>query len=220
MKRTGTPAAAYSARGADVRRGLAQQHGVNLDGHAEGAHERHGLVHARGDVPRAGDGLEPLGPRRVQADVDAVQSGLGQGWAVFREQEAVRRHRDLLDAGDALERAHEVRRALPDERLAARYAEVPEAERGEDTGEAQEFLIAEHVLVRDLPAAVRHTVFAPQIAPVGYRNAQIIYVTPVFIQHCVSPEVEISALAAVLLDEVDVPYRHALVDGPCTYRRR
>ena len=166
---------------------LAQQHRVELDGHAERTHQLDALQNGIHDAGAACDAALQLGVGSVKADVDAVQTRVRQLAAIAGQQRAVCGHRHLFHAGDALELRHEPGGAEAHERLPARHAHMLHAERGKEPRKAQELLIAQNVPVLDHVAAVRHTVAAPEVAAVGYGEAQIIYITSELVGHFSSP---------------------------------
>src|SRR6185312_2750611 len=96
------------------------------------------------------DRCEDVVVQRVEADRHAVQAGVGQPLRLPRQEDAVRRQRDVLDARHGGEHPRQPLDLL---------------ER-QDLGAAQEL----EVVAEDL---LRHAVHAAEVAPVGDRDAQI-----------------------------------------------
>ena len=104
-------------------------------------------------VHAAGDALILRVIEGVQADVDAVETGLAQLVQQRREQEAVGGQRYLTHAGNCLQRADKIRTAPADKRFAACDLEPVNAQRRRRTCDAQQLLIPKQCAESGMPPA-------------------------------------------------------------------
>ena len=129
------------------------------------------------------DGVEPFRVERIQADVDPVQAGGGQFVGVAGQQDAVGRHRQVVNAGDAGQGAHQVNDSGPRQRLPAGQAYLADAQLSPRPDDGLDFLVAQYLLVRPPGDPLRrHTVDTAQVAAVSDRDAQITDGTIVSVQ--------------------------------------
>ena len=115
---------------------------------------------------------------RVERHRHAIQAGVGEPRGHARQQRAVRRQRDVVDAGQRGEARDQLVDAAAHERLAAGDAQLLDAHAGErarqalDLLERQQLLAAQELelLAEDL---LGHAVHAAEVAAVGDRDAQV-----------------------------------------------
>ena len=120
---------------------------------------------------------EALTVDRVDADVEARESGIDQVGELRGEADAVGGHRDLdgavlpLDAGDA---PHDLDDVASQQRLAAGEAERADAESGGHLGDLDDLVGGEDARAGEpFVALLGHAIGAAQLAAVGERDAQI-----------------------------------------------
>ncbi len=117
---------------------------------------------------------EAIAAQRVEAHGDASEPGRLQPVDLIREQDAVRRQREIAKAGLRRHHRDERRQVAAEQRLAAGEANLVHAEADEDVDKAADLLEMQHVLARQPGVVVlRHAVFAAQVAAVGDRQAQV-----------------------------------------------
>ena len=124
------------------------------------------------------DRLERLVVERVERDGHALQSGIGEALGLAREQGAVRGERDVGDAVDRHEALDQTLELAPQERLAARQADLLDAVGGERRRDALDLLEREQCgAVEELEVLAehlaRHAVDAAEVAAVGDRDAEV-----------------------------------------------
>ena len=130
-------------------------HPVVVDAaHRDGVDLDRGEPGVRGGLEPGLDVLEPVAPGEVaellrvdgvEADVDAVQPGGGQGRGEAVQADAVGRHRDpgpRLERGDP---ADDVDEAAPQDGLAAGEPHVRDAQADHDPHEAHQLVVGEHL---------------------------------------------------------------------------
>ncbi len=148
---------------------------VELDGLQTGGP---GCLDAGPDVLEpvaAGDAGEALGPQGIEADVDALQTGPGQVAGVVGQEGAVGRHRQVVDAGNGRDHAHEIGQAQPGEGLAAGEPHLADAQLGGGANDEGQLFVAQDLAMVVLVNALgRHAVDAAQVAAVGDRYAQVV----------------------------------------------
>jgi hypothetical protein len=112
--------------------------------------------------------------RRVDRDVEAVDPGEHELLGVALQQIAVRRDREVGDAGDRGEHPGEIREVAAHERLAAGQAHVVDAHLGEQSDEADDLLEGQDVVALEPGEPLgRHAVLAAEVAAVGDRHAEV-----------------------------------------------
>jgi hypothetical protein len=95
--------------------------------------------------------------------------------ASFGQEERVGRQRDLLDAGQRLDRRDQRGQAGAHRRLAAGEAELAEAELGRQADDAQQLVVGQQLVLRgELHPGGGHAVDAAQVAAVGQRDPQVV----------------------------------------------
>ncbi len=125
---------------------------------------------------------EHLRIQRIQADGDAPQAGLVQGLRLLGEQHAVGGQRDVLQARNDGQPAHQFGQALAQQGLTAREPEFAHAQSHE--GAHQGLDLVEGKALRGVRAVVfghavrRHAVAAAEVAGVDDRQAQVVQRTP------------------------------------------
>src|SRR5690606_13039961 len=119
-------------------------------------------------------GAEGRVVERVEADGDPVESGRGERPGLPGEERSVGGQCNFYrELGEHRDQAWQV---ATHERLAAREADLLDAEAGEDAREPRDFLEAEERRLRQEPVAraeyfARHAVHAAEIAAVGDGDA-------------------------------------------------
>jgi len=93
-----------------------------------------------GELAAAGDAFVDVGVERVEADVDALETGVAQVVRELGQQRGVGGQRDGLEAGDGAEASDVIDDAVTDERLAAGETDLTDAFAPGDAGEAPELL--------------------------------------------------------------------------------
>ena len=98
-----------------------------------------------------------------------MQAGVFQSAGQRREQHAVGRQRQVVNPGQSRETLDERRQILIEQRLAARQANLADAEPGSDAGHSQYFLVGQPLLllqelVVGMELVLRHAVRAAKIA--------------------------------------------------------
>ena len=114
----------------------------------------------------------------VQADGHSHQPGLLQRLGLPRQQVAVGRHGQVVEARDCRKTGDQLLHLVADQRLPARYADLLRAQAHEDTGDPLHLLEGQQLgLGQELvPLAEnlrRHAVGAAEVAPVGDRYADV-----------------------------------------------
>ena len=123
-----------------------------------------------------GDGPELLGVQSVQADVDPAQarplqrgSGLGQERAVGGEAQVFQ----SADTGEVPKQSVQV---APDQGLAARNSDSPDAQVDEEARQPDDLFESQQLPLLDPDVLVqRHAVPATVVAPVRHRDSQILH---------------------------------------------
>ena len=117
---------------------------------------------------------EPFGMQRVEADGQAVQTGVAQRPRLRREQDAVGRHRQVANGGARGEPADQIGQVAAQQRLASGQPHLVDAERGEDVDQRLDFLEVQDVFARQPDVVrLRHAVAAAQVAAIRHRQAQV-----------------------------------------------
>ena len=110
---------------------------------------------------------------RVERDVQSAEARLDERRREPVEQDAVRRQREVVDAGDRRQHADELRQVAPDERLAAREPHLVDAHLREHAHEPRDLLEAEQLFTRQpLEPFRRHAIAAAEVALVRDGHAQ------------------------------------------------
>ena len=146
------------------------------------------LEHARGAEVAAAHAPEHLFVVAVEAHRDPAQPGARERLGLLREQIAVGREREIEQAGDRGESLDQARQLVAQQRLAARDADLLDAERNEQARQPLDLLEREQlgprheavVLAVDLGG---HAVGAAEVAAVGDRDAQIVQAASQSIAH-------------------------------------
>ncbi len=113
--------------------------------------------------------------QRVQADVQAIDTGPAQRRRQLGQEVAVGRQGDLVDAGDPAQHPHQGLQVAAHRRFAAGQAHAPHAQRGETAHQIAQLFERQDVGAVDvLDALLGHAVGAAVIAAVGDGDAQVI----------------------------------------------
>ena len=159
-------------------------HGVDLDG-VEACVLRSGdaIQHRLRAVPLAVHHAEYRRIERVEAHGEAAQPGAPQRLRLLREQVAVRREREIVDARDGVEHRDEPVEVLPNERFAAGDAHLADAKIDEQPGEARYLLVRQDRFAGEEVVALAvhlrgHAVGAAEVAAVGDGDAQVAHRPP------------------------------------------
>ena len=126
--------------------------------------------------------------QRVETEVDAIEPRLTKWLSQRGELDAIGRQHDLLDAVDGLELTHEPDDAAPHEGLATREADLAHAEAREGPRHAHNFVKGQNILMAQfLNARRRHAILAAQVAAVGQRDAHVLNLAFLPVQHNITP---------------------------------
>ena len=118
---------------------------------------------------------EPISPERIETDIHPFQPGPSQIPRKLFEEDSVGGETEIVDSRDLGEKGNEVNNPFSDERFSSGEPHLRNPFRCEDTHNPQDFFIGKDVLVRDeRNSLLRHAVAAPEVAPVRYRNPQVI----------------------------------------------
>ena len=121
----------------------ADDDGVDFDRReAEFLRETDGLQHFAQAVA-AGHLFEIRAVERIEAEPHAVQAGGAQRPGFLGEQETVRRHGEVVDAGNVRDAGHEILDIVAQERFAAGEPDFVDAESDGEADDAFDFLEAE-----------------------------------------------------------------------------
>ena len=124
-----------------------------------GAEAFHRLVETARGPP--GDLLEPVAVERVEADVHAGDASFPEGRRETGQEDGVRGERDVVDARNRGDHAHEVRQVLADERLSPGDADAFQPERGHLAHDLGNLFVREHLRLGDpREPLLRHAVRA------------------------------------------------------------
>ena len=141
---------------------------------AGGARRLDAGQHARKVTP-ARDAPEALRVERIEADVDAVDTGRAQRRRQLGQQVGVGRQRDVVDARDRAQLADERRQVAAHGRLAAGEAHAAHAQRRKHPYQRRDLFERQHVGARRvLDAVVGDAVAAAVVAAVGHRHPQVV----------------------------------------------
>ncbi len=133
----------------------------------------------------------PRRVERIKADVDIRQPRFPGLCRLPVQQNAVRGHGNAHKPARFVKPTHQIQTPSPRQRLAARDAHLSDAKRLHQADDADDFLIPQQSLVRDVRHAVlRHTVDAAQVAAVGHGNAQIVDGAAAFVKHRRFPQAQ------------------------------
>ena len=122
----------------------------------------------------AGQHLESLGPQRVQADGHPVEPGRAERSRLAREQQPVRRHRQVANRGDRGEHPDQRSHVPAEKRLAAGQAHLVDTELGEGGDELADLLEGQEVLAWEPDVLLLgHAVLAAEVAAVRHRDPQV-----------------------------------------------
>ena len=151
----------------------AHQHGVHFYGpktrSLRGVDTCHHLVESF----CAGDAFEFFAVERIEADVDAVETGGEKSVEALREQVAVGSDREIVDA-DCFEVRDKIFDAGADKRFATRDANFLNAHADENAREALIFVPFEQLVVRHVVIGIgRAAINAAEVAAVGDRDAEV-----------------------------------------------
>ena len=150
---------------------------VDLDGQAGGRRRIDAIEHAGHRKVDVVHRAEDLVVERIEADRHARQAGGGERLRLPRQERAVGRQRQV-DVSERCQLLDEHRQIAPDERLAARDADLLDAAADEDARDALDLLerqqlVAAQELVVASEDLLRHAVDAPEVAPVGDGDAEV-----------------------------------------------
>ena len=176
MKRTwSAPFAREVDESVELVLDTAQQERVDLDGLEPGLESGVDAGQRGGEVAAARDAPVARRVEAVDADIDPAQTRVAQLGGEARQQDAVRRQGDVVDAGRRRELRDEPGAALAHEWLAAGHAHFADAGLHRHAGKGDDLLVAQDLTVCALGHTVRwHAVRAAEVAAIGYREAQVI----------------------------------------------
>ena len=120
----------------------------------------------------------------VEADIHPAQARAAQVGREAGQEQAVRRHADLLHARGSRRARADIHDAAPHQRFPARQAYLAYAAAARREGDLLQRLNAQDVLVPPfLHTPRRHAVDAAQVAQIRHRKAEIIYISSVTVTH-------------------------------------
>ena len=154
---------------------VSHEHGIDFDrGQARGAGSPQPVEHV-GEAVAAGDRGEPLGPQSVQADVHPAQTGVAQCGRAAGQPDAVGGEGKVKARVEAVQAGDEPRQPAAKQGFTARQPDLGDAQTTDGyPHQADHLVVGEHLGPRQPGKALgRHAVGAPQVAPVGERDAQI-----------------------------------------------
>jgi hypothetical protein len=122
-------------------------------------------------APRDVDELLPA--ERVEADVEPPEARLAERTGELREQDPVRRHRQVLHPRGRRDEPDQVRQVPARGGLAAGEAEVRDPERHGHPDDPADLLEGQDLRLGHPLGLRRHAVDAAEVAPVGDREAQV-----------------------------------------------
>ena len=157
---------------------VAHDHHVHLHrGKAEG---EHGLDTPpdRGEAVHPGDLGHPLGPERVEADIDLAHPGGAQRPGRLGQEHAVGGQADIVQALDPGQLTDEVEHPAAHQRFAAGEAHLGDAHGHRHPHHPQQFLIGKQVLVAEARQTaagliLADAVAAAQVAAISQAEAQV-----------------------------------------------
>ena len=118
---------------------------------------------------------EALAPEGVEADIEALDTGRSQGFQIGLQQNPVGGQGNVAEPLQLAEFLKEGKEVPADQGLSSRDADFGYAKRDADAQDAQNFLVAQDVLVGHAGNGFpRDTIGAPQIAAICDRNPQIV----------------------------------------------
>lgn len=121
------------------------------------------------------DLAEPISPERIEADVHPFQTGASQIPGKLFEEDSVGGETEIVDARDLGEKRNELNNPFPDERFSPGESHLRNPFDCEDTHNPEDFFVGKDVFMGDeRNSLLRHTVAAPEVAPIRYRNPQVI----------------------------------------------
>ena len=127
------------------------------------------------ELVKAGEFPVTVPAQGIQAEIEVAQAGGQEVRGQLRQAHAVGGEADLLDPGHLVQGPDKPQGAPAHQRLAAGDPELLDAHPGGHAGQAQQFLVAQDFLARQLlPAPPGGTVEAAEIAAVGDGDPQII----------------------------------------------
>ncbi|VTR70961.1 hypothetical protein DESC_870117 [Desulfosarcina cetonica] len=115
--------------------------------------------------------------QRIQADVDAADTGIENPLGIGFEQHAVGGQGDIFQFRNGRQAAQKIDGAVTDQGFSAGDANLLDPQANADVDDAQNFLVAENLVVGQTgDAAIRYAVKASQVTTVGNGNPQIVEV--------------------------------------------
>ena len=117
---------------------------------------------------------EALRTQGVEADRDPVEAGLPECRGLAGEQDAVARHREIVDGRDGRQQADQVRQVSAEQGLPAREPNLVDAKLGEDLHEPLDLLERQEIRSPEpCVLLLRHAVLAAEVAPVRHRHPEV-----------------------------------------------
>jgi hypothetical protein len=114
---------------------------------------------------------EPVSPERIETDVHPFQTRPSQIPRKLFEEDSVGSETEVVDFRDLGKKGNEFNNPFSDERFSSSQPHLRNSFRCEDPHNPENFLIGEDVFVRDeRNSLLRHTVAAPEVAPVCHRH--------------------------------------------------
>ncbi len=152
-----------------------KQHGVDLDRRQPGLTRCGETVDHVVEPVASGDLFERDRIGRVEADVDPVESGLGQRLGGVLEAQTIGGHRRAGFGRQRLGRGNELGQAAAKQRLSPSEPHVADTEDLDtDADQAHQLVVGERVLGRHpVETFGGHAVLAPEVAAIGQRHAQV-----------------------------------------------
>ena len=127
-----------------------------------------------GVAAAAGEGLQPLRPKRIEAHRHPAKSRGRGARRLPGEQHSVGGERDVGDGLAAGHQRDQRGQVVPQKRLAAREPHLGDPEPAEDADQPVDLLEGEDRRAREPGVlGLGHAVAASQVAPVGHRHAEI-----------------------------------------------
>src|SRR5579885_531225 len=121
------------------------------------------------------NGREFCGTRGIHADVEPSHTYAGKVISLLRQQIAVRRKRQVLNALDPFQLGKKIDDARAQQRLAAGDADLANTQPGHDASHAEKLVPIEEVAMREIVFRVgRLAVNAAEVAAVCYGNSQVV----------------------------------------------
>ncbi len=164
----------------------AQDDHVDLHRHKAGLLRGAYPVQHAGELPPPGDRAEAILFQRIQADVDPAQSCFSQCSRLFTKKRSVGRHRKLLDPGELHQLPDKIDHSPTDQWFPSGEPDLGDADLRCHAYQTHDLFVGEDLL---MPAErnpfLGHAITAAQVAPIGYRYAQVVdrTVEAISVQH-------------------------------------